>query len=74
MLMSDSNLSDKFSESLIKLFKKIQILEKIENIRFNIYSFFMISSIIGLTSICINYYSVDKFKRLEEKIKRVKIF
>ena len=64
--MADSNLSDKVSETIIKLVKKIQIIEKT---RFNIFSFFMISSIIGLTSIYINYYNVYKIQKLEEKIK-----
>lgn len=67
--MADSNISDNVSETIINLFKKIQIIEKIEKVQFNIYSFFMISSIIGLTSIYINYHNIDKIKRLEEKIK-----
>lgn len=67
--MADSNLYDNVSETIINLFKKTQIIEKIDKVRFNICSFFMISSIIGLTSIYINYYSVVKIKRLEEKIK-----
>ena len=42
-----------------------------ETTYFCINSFIIISSIIGLTSIYINYYNLDKIKRLEEKIKEI---
>jgi hypothetical protein len=67
--MSDPNLTDKFVENINNAFKKTKIFEKMETTYFSINSIIVISSIIGLTSIYINYYNLDKIKRLEEKIK-----
>lgn len=67
--MSDPNLTDKILENINNAFKKTKMFEKMETTYFYINSFFVISSIIGLTSIYINYYNLDKIKRLEEKIK-----
>ena len=67
--MSNPNLTDKFVENINNAFKKTKIFEKMETTYFCINSFIVISSIIGLTSIYINYYNLDKIKRLEEKIK-----
>ena len=67
--MSDPNLTDKFVENINNALKKTKIFEKMETTYFCINSFIVISSIIGLTSIYINYYNLDKIKRLEEKIK-----
>ncbi len=67
--MSDPNLTDKFVENINNAFKKTKIFEKMETTYFRINSFIVISSIIGLTSIYINYCNLDKIKRLEEKIK-----
>ena len=67
--MSDPNLTDKFVENINNALKKTKIFEKMETTYFCINSFIVISSIIGLTSIYINYYNLDKIKHLEEKIK-----
>lgn len=67
--MSDSNLTDKISETITNVFKKTEVFEKMEKIQFYFSSFFIISSIIGLTSIYINYCNLDKIKQLEEQIK-----
>lgn len=67
--MSDSNLTDKITETITNVFKKTQVFEKVENIKFYINSFVIISSIIGLTSIYINYCNLDRIKTLEETIK-----
>ena len=67
--MSDPNLTDKLVENINNAFKKTKIFEKMETTYFCINSFIVISSIIGLTSIYINYYNLDKIKHLEEKIK-----
>ena len=67
--MSDPNLTDKFVENINNALKKTKIFEKMETTYFCINSFIIISSIIGLTSIYINYYNLDKIKHLEEKIK-----
>lgn len=67
--MSDSNLTDKISETITNVFKKTEVFEKIEKIQFYIGSFIVVSSIIGLTSIYINCYNTDKIKHLEDKIK-----
>lgn len=66
--MSQTNLSDKISETITNVFKKTQLFEKIEKMEFYIRTFVVISSIISLSSIYINYYNTDKIKRLEEKI------
>lgn len=67
--MSDTNLTDKITETITNVFKKTQVFEKIENIKFYINSFVIVSSIIGLTSIYINYCNLDRIKILEEEIK-----
>jgi len=70
--MSDSNLRDKISETIINVFKKTEVFEKIgkmEKIQFYVNSFLIVSSIIGLTNIYINYCNIDKIENLEEKIK-----
>lgn len=67
--MSDLNLTDKVSETITNIFKKTEVFEKIENIQFYLNSFVVISSIIGITSIYINYCNLDKIKCLEYKIK-----
>ena len=70
--MSDSNLRDKISETIINVFKKTEVFEKIGKIgkmQFYVNSFLIISSIIGLTNIYINYCNIDKIDNLEEKIK-----
>jgi hypothetical protein len=68
--MSDSNLTDKISETITNVFKKTQIFEKTEKIKIYINLFMIISSVIGLTSIYINYNNLSKIKILEEKIKQ----
>jgi len=67
--MSDSNLTDKISETITNVFKKTEIFKKIGKIEIYVSSFVIISSIIGLTSIYINYCNLDKIKNLEEQIK-----
>lgn len=66
--MSDSNLTEKISETITIAFKKTKIFEKIYKIEIYVGSFIIISSIIGLTNIYINYSTMNKIKRLEEKI------
>ena len=66
--MSDSNITEKLSETLTNAFKKTEVFEKMEKIQFYFSSFVIISSIIGLTSIYINYCNLDKIKNLEDKI------
>jgi hypothetical protein len=67
--MSESNLTDKISETITNVFKKTEVFEKIERIQIYISSFVIVSSIIGLTGIYLNYYNTDKIKRLEDKLK-----
>ena len=57
--MSDSNLRDKISETIINVFEKIG---KIGKMQFYVNSFLIISSIIGLTNIYINYCNIDNIK------------
>ena len=70
--MSESNLTDKISESITNVFKKTEVFEKIEKVEFFINSFIIVSSIFGLTSIYINYCNLNKIKNLEEKIRETK--
>lgn len=63
--MTYLNLTDKISETITKT----KVFEKMEKIQFYFSSFVIISSIIGLTSIYINYCNLDKIKNLEDKIK-----
>ena len=68
--MSDSNanLTEKISETLTNVFKKTKLFEKIDKIEIYISSFFIVSSIISLTSIYMNYYNIDRIKWLANKI------
>lgn len=68
--MSDSNpnLTEKISETITNAFKKTKIFEKIGKIEIYIGSFILISSIISLTSIYMNYCNMDKIKRVKDKI------
>jgi hypothetical protein len=67
--MFDSNLTDKISETIINTFKQIDVFKKIKKMQFNVNSFLIISCIIGLTNIYINYCNIDKINNLEKKIK-----
>lgn len=67
--MSDSNLTDKISETISNVFKKTEVFEKMGKIQFYVNSFLIVSSIIGLTNIYINYCNIDKINNLEKKIK-----
>jgi len=68
--MSDinSNLTEKISETITTVFKKTKVFEKIGKIEIYIGSFIVISSIISLTSIYMNYCNMDRIKKLEDKI------
>ena len=62
--MFDSNLTDKISETIINTFKKIDVFKKIEKMQFNVNSFLIISCIIGLTNIYINYCNIEKINNV----------
>jgi len=66
--MSDSNLIEKLSETITNTLKKTEVFEKIGKIEFYIGSFVILSSIIGLTNIYMNYHTTNKIKQLEEKL------
>jgi len=66
--MTDSNLTEKLSETITNAFKKTEVFEKIGKIEFYIGSFVIMSSIIGLTNIYMNYHNTNKIKQLEEKL------
>jgi hypothetical protein len=71
MSNSNSNLTDKISETITNVFKKTEVFEKIDKmgkIQFYVNSFLIVSSIIGLTNIYINYCNIDKIEKLEEKL------
>jgi hypothetical protein len=69
--MTDTK-TEKFSEILTNAFKKTKVFEKIGKIEIYIGSFIVLSSIISLTSIYINYFTINKIKKLEDKIEASK--
>lgn len=66
--MSDSNLTERVSETITSAIKKTLAFEKICKIEFYVGTFVIMSSIIGLTNIYINYHNANKIKNLEEKL------
>lgn len=54
--MSDSNLTEKLSESITNVFKKTKVFEKINNIEFYAWSFVTITSIYGIVNLLSNNY------------------
>jgi len=66
--MSDNNLTEKISETITNAFKKTKVFEKIGRIEIYISSFIVISTIISLTNMYINYCNMDRIKCLEDKI------
>lgn len=66
--MSDSNLTEKMSETITTAFKKTKLFEKIGKIEFYVGSFIIISSIFTLTTMYMNYSNMSKIKHIEKKI------
>jgi hypothetical protein len=66
--MSDSNLTEKMSETITTAFKKTKLFEKIGKIEFYVGSFIIISSIFTLTNMYMNYSNMNKIKHIEKKI------
>lgn len=64
--MSDSNSANKISETIIGIFKKTKIFEKMEKIQFLVGTFVMVTSIIGITSIYMNYLNSSKICKISE--------
>jgi hypothetical protein len=67
--MSDSISTDNISETITNVFKKTELFKKIEKIEFYVGSFVIVSSIIGITSIYMNYCNFNKIENLKEQIK-----
>lgn len=65
--MSDTK-TEKISEIITKAFKQTKVFEKIGKLEIYIGSFIIVSSIISLTSIYMNYCNIYKIQRLEDKI------
>ena len=66
--MSDNNLTEKISETITNAFKKTKVFEKIGKIEIYIGSFIVVSTIISLTNMYINYCNMDRIKCIEDKI------
>lgn len=64
--MSDSNLTNKISETITGVFKKTKIFEKMEKIQFLVGTFVVVTSIIGITSIYMNYLNSSKICQISE--------
>lgn len=62
------NLTEKITETITNAFKKTKVFEKLGKIEIYIGSFIVVSSIISLTSIYMQYSNMEKIKRLEDKI------
>lgn len=68
--MSESNLTEKITDTLNNIFKKSKIFEKLDKIQFYIGTFIFFSSMIGITSITINYINMNKIIQNEKTIKK----
>jgi hypothetical protein len=66
--MSETNITEKITNSISDVFKKTKIFEKIQRFEFYIGSFVFISSIIGITGIGINYYNNDLINKKLDKL------
>lgn len=66
--MSDNYLTDKLSESIITTFKKTELFEKIDKVHFYVTSFVLLSSIMGLTCVYLNYSSNTELQYVKDKI------
>lgn len=58
--MSESNLTEKFTESITKIIKNTKVFEKMEIFKFNVKIFAIFSSIIGISGIIMHYYTYTK--------------
>lgn len=70
--MSETNLSEKISDSITNVIKKTKLFDKLHNIEFYFGSFFIVSSIVGITSIVMNYSNSKQIKKNQESIKLLK--
>lgn len=68
--MSDSNLTEKITDSINNIINKTKIFEKIDNLQFIIGSFTIFTSVIGITNIIINYSNRNMIKNNEEIINK----
>jgi hypothetical protein len=74
--MTDIVLTEKLYESIVNKAKKTELFEKLGNFKFYINSFLIITSLIGVTSICINIltrldisYTKKNIKKIENTLK-----
>lgn len=66
--MSEIILTEKLYESFSNTIKKTELFEKIGNYKFYVTSFFLFSSIIGLTSVYLNYSNIKELCYTREQI------
>jgi hypothetical protein len=66
-----SNLTENLSEIISNAIRNTKVFEKIEKIEFYIGSFVIMSTIVGLTNIYMNYNNSNKIKELEEKLEGI---
>jgi hypothetical protein len=69
--MTDSNLSDKITDSINIFFKKPEVFQKTEKIKFYIGTFFIFSSIIGITGILINYSNSNRINKINKNLSKI---
>lgn len=62
--MSDLNLTEKITEAINNVLKKTKIFEKTDKLSFYIKTFVVVSSIIGITNIFINYTNNNNVNNL----------
>lgn len=69
--MTDLNISEKVTEALNNVIKKTKLFEKLDTIQFHVSYFVIFSTIIGATSLSIQYFNTNKInkhnKELSEK-------
>jgi hypothetical protein len=70
--MSESNLTEKISDTITNVIKKTKFFEKLQNIEFYFTSFVMVSSVVGITGLVIHYYNANEIKKNQEEINNLR--
>ena len=70
--MSESNLTEKISDTVTNVIKKTKFFEKLQNIEFYFSSFVMVSSVVGITGLVIHYYNANEIKKNQEEINNLR--
>ena len=66
--MSDSNLTEKITDSITNVMKKTKVFDELKNIQFYFGSFVLVSSIVGITSVVIHYFNAKNIEKNQKDI------